>query len=90
MRCNLKNRWLRNATSKQAQFKGKNIEIAGDHWSLTETYKNKADTETRHTVRVQLATGRFKENFVLTQTGKDFGESFGRCMIIPSDYFGQP
>ena len=80
----------RNATSKQAEFKGKNIAIEGDHWILTETYKNQADTETRHTVTVQLATGRFKENFVLTGTGKDVGESSGRCMIVPSDYFNQP
>jgi hypothetical protein len=80
----------KNATSKRAQFKGKNIEIEDDRWTLTETYKNQADTETRHTVTVQLATGRFKENFVLTRTGKDVGESSGRCMIVPSDYFSQP
>jgi len=80
----------KNATSKRAQFKGRNIEIEDDRWTLTETYKNQADTETRHAVTVQLATGRFKENFVLTRTGKDVGEISGRCMIVPSDYFSQP
>lgn len=76
-----------NATSKRARFKGKNIEIEGDRWTLTETYKNQAGTETRRTVTVQLATGRFKETFALTGTGKDVGESSGRCLIVPSDYF---
>jgi hypothetical protein len=77
----------RNATSKRARFKGKNIEIKDDRWTLTETYKNQADTETTRTVTIQLGTGRFKETFVLTGTGKDVSERSGRCLIVPSDYF---
>jgi hypothetical protein len=75
-----------NATSKRAEFKGNNIEIEDDRWILTETYKNQAGTDTRHTVTVQLATGRFEQSFVLTEIGGDAGEP-GRCMIVPSDYF---
>lgn len=80
--------WMRkNATSKQAHFKGKNIEIDGDRWILTETYKNRAGAETTHTVTVQLATGRFQQNFLLSGTGQELHESSGRCLIVPSDYF---
>jgi hypothetical protein len=77
----------RNASSKQAQFKGKNIEIDSDRWALTETYKNQAGTETQHTVTVQLATGRFREQFVLTASGRDTSDTSGRCLIVSSDYF---
>jgi hypothetical protein len=77
----------RNATSNQARFKGKNIEIEDGRWTLTETYKNQSGTETRHTVTVQLTTGRFKENFVLDETGREVSEGSGRCLIVPSDYF---
>jgi hypothetical protein len=77
----------RNATSKRARFKGKNIEIEDGRWTLTETYKNLSGTETRHTVTVQLTTGRFEENFVLDETGKEVSEGSGRCLIVPSDYF---
>lgn len=77
----------KNATSKRAQFKGKNIEIDGDRWTLSETYKNQAGTETTLTVTVQLATGRFKEDFILTGTGQNMEENSGRCLIVPSNYF---
>jgi hypothetical protein len=77
----------KNATSKRAEFKGKTIEIEGDRWTLSQTYKNQAGTETTHTVTVQLATGRFKEDFVLTRTGQNMGENSGRCLIVPSKYF---
>lgn len=80
--------WKQNVTpSKRAEFKSKNIEIEGDHWTLTDIYKNQANTETRHTVTVQLATGRFQENFALTGTGKDISENSGKCLIVPSDYY---
>lgn len=77
----------KSATSRQAQFKGQNIEIDDGHWTLTETYKNQAETETQRTVTVQLVTGRFKESFVFAKSGKEIGESSGRCLIVSSDYF---
>lgn len=75
-----------NATSKRAEFKGRNIHIEDDRWTLTETYNNQAGTQTRHTVTLQLATGRFEQSFVLAQVGGDGGVP-GRCIIAPSDYF---
>lgn len=75
-----------NATSNRAEFKGKNIEIEDDRWSLTETYKNQVGTDTTHTITLQLATGRFEQSFVLTELGGNGGEP-GRCIIAPSDYF---
>ncbi|HEX5236224.1 MAG TPA: hypothetical protein VFW25_12940 [Silvibacterium sp.] len=78
-----------NATTKRAEFKGKNIGIEGDRWTLSVTYRNQADSETTHTVTLQLATGRFEQSFALAGTGDGDGEP-GRFIIAPSDYFSLP
>jgi len=74
----------RSADFRQAHFKGPNIEIANDEWKFTEIYRNDADTNTRHTVTVQLATGRFRQEFALADSGKVQTENDGRCLIAPS------
>jgi hypothetical protein len=76
-----------NATSKRAQFKGQEIEIDNDRWALSETYKNRANTQTRHSLTLQPSTGRFKETYEVTGNGGDLRESNGRCLIVPTDTF---
>lgn len=73
-----------NADFRQAQYKGKLIQIANDEWKLTEIFRNESDTMTRHTVTVQLATGRFRQEYAAGDSGKVLGESSGRCLIAPS------
>jgi hypothetical protein len=77
----------KNATSKQARFAGENIKIEGGRWTVTETYKNDQDTEMTYTVILELATGRFRDDLVLTRTGNKVAEHAGRCLIAPSTYF---
>ena len=76
----------RNANFRLARFVGQNIQIANDEWKLTETYRNDADTMTRHTVSVQLATGRFLQVYALADSGKVQTQTDGRCLIAPSAY----
>lgn len=73
-----------NADFRQAQFKGKLIQIANDEWKLVESFRNESDSMTRHTVTVQLATGRFRQEFAAGDSGKVLGENSGRCLIAPS------
>ena len=70
-----------NANLSRAHFKGKNIEIADDEWSLAETYQNDTDNTIKHTVTVQFATGRFRQAFALADSGKIQLEIDGRCLI---------
>jgi hypothetical protein len=77
----------RNADFHLAHFKGPNIEITNDEWKLTETYRNDADTMTKHTVTVQLATGRFRQEFALADSGQIQAETDGRCLIAPPAVF---
>jgi hypothetical protein len=71
----------RNADFHLAHFQGQNIQITDDEWKLTETYRNDADTMTKHTVTVQLATGRFRQEYALADSGKIQAETDGRCFI---------
>lgn len=68
---------------RPARFQGKTIEITSDEWKLTETYPNDTGTHTRHTVTLQLATGRFRQEFVLADSGKTQAQNTGRCLIAP-------
>lgn len=75
------------ANFRLAHFKGKNIEIADDEWQLAETYQDDADTTIKHTVTIQLATGRFRQAFAVADSGKVQLETNGRCLIAPSTGF---
>lgn len=74
----------RNADFREAHFKGKNIAITNDEWRLAESYQNDTDNTIKHTVTVQLATGRFRQEFALASSGKVQVESDGRCLIAPT------
>jgi hypothetical protein len=63
---------------------GPNIEITSDEWRFTETYRNDADAMTKHTVTIQLATGRYVQEYSLADSGKVQVEQDGRCLIAPS------
>ncbi len=76
-----------NADFRLAHFKAANIEISTDEWKLTEIYRNDADTMTKHTVTVQLATGRFRQEFSLADSGKMQAQTEGRCLIAPPTTF---
>jgi hypothetical protein len=69
---------------RQARFQGKSIVISSDEWKLTETYPNDTGARTRHTVTLQLATGRFRQEFALADSGKIQAQNSGRCLIAPS------
>lgn len=69
---------------RQARFQGKSIEITSDEWKLTETYPNDTGSRTRHTVSLQLATGRFRQEFALADSGKIQVQNTGRCLIAPT------
>ena len=73
-----------NAEVRQTRFQGKSIEITSDEWKLTETYPNDTGARTRHTVTLQLATGRFRQEFALADSGKIQAQNSGRCLIAPS------
>lgn len=72
-----------NLNSRDAYFKGKNIEIAGDEWKLTESYRNDTNALIKHTVTVQLATGRFRQEYAVADSGSVQTQNDGRCLIAP-------
>ncbi|HTX75505.1 MAG TPA: hypothetical protein VMD29_04795 [Terracidiphilus sp.] len=72
-----------NLNVHDARFESKHITISADEWKLTETYTSESGSQLRHTVALQLATGRFRQEFALRDSGQVQGASNGRCLIAP-------
>jgi hypothetical protein len=76
---------IREATSDNSTFHG-NIRIEDTRFDFSDTYKNQAGTETKHSITVQLSTGRFSERYDVNG-GRTLEDMPGRCIVVPNDRF---
>lgn len=76
------------ATSRNSLFLARNdkqrFEVQRSRFEGSENYENQSETETKHTVTVQLANGRFTETYEVQPSGTAIKTYSGRCLAVPA------
>lgn len=72
-----------NLNVHEARFKSKHITVSDDEWKLIETYRSESGSQLTHTVALQLATGRFRQEYALADSSQIQAANSGRCLIAP-------